>query len=83
MAWLDDETLLFQANDSLDDLQFHGNKALYLLVSKSKFKKLTKVSPTEGVFNSPKPSSEGKIAFLGHPSKDYSYVAFDVYVNDG
>ena len=82
LAWLDDETLVFQANDSLDDLQSPWKQsAIFTLGVNSK--KLSKISPTEGVYNSPKPSSEGKIAFLGHPSKDYSYVAFDVYVKDG
>ena len=46
-------------------------------------KEITKISPKSGVYNSPKPWSDGKIAFLGHPSKDYSYVAFDVYLSDG
>lgn len=82
LAWLDDKTLVFQANDSLDDLQSPWKQsAIFTLEVNSK--KLLKVSPVKGVYTSPKPSSEGRIAFLGHPSKDYSYVAFDIYVNDG
>jgi dipeptidyl aminopeptidase/acylaminoacyl peptidase len=82
LAWLDDKTLVFQANDSLDDLQSPWKQsAIFTLEVNSK--KLIRVSPEKGVYNSPKPSSEGRIAFLGHPSKDYSYVAFDIYVNDG
>ena len=82
LAWLDDETLVFQANDSLDDLQSPWKQSAIFTLGISS-KKLSKISPTEGVYNSPKASSEGKIAFLGHPSKDYSYVAFDVYLKDG
>ena len=82
LAWLDDETLVFQANDSLDDLQSPWKQTAVFTLDVDT-KEITKISPESGVYNSPKPSADGKIAFLGHPSKDYSYVAFDVYLSDG
>ena len=35
-----------------------------------------------GVFTAPKSSENGKIVFLGHPSTDYSSVAFDIYLSE-
>ena len=82
LAWLDDNTLVLQGNDNLDDLQSPWKQTAVFTLDVDT-KEITKISPESGVYNSPKPSADGKIAFLGHPSKDYSYVAFDVYLSDG
>ena len=42
-----------------------------------------RVSPEGGVYSSPMASDDGKkIIYTGHPSKDFSSVAFDVFINE-
>ena len=82
LQWLNNFQLLFSGNDSLDDLQTPWKQSGVFLLN-IKNKKLEKISNKDGVFMTPKASVDGKkIAFIGHPSKDYSSVAHDVYVRD-
>ena len=82
LQWLNNFQLLFSGNDSLDDLQTPWKQSGVFLLN-IKNKKLEKISNKNGVFMTPKASVDGKkIAFIGHPSKDYSSVAHDVYVRD-
>jgi len=80
LSWYDDSTLLFSGNASLNDLQTPWKQSAVFLLDTAT-KELQQISPQGGVFNSPKSSNDGKIAFLGHPSTDYSSVAFDVYLS--
>ena len=82
LQWLNNSQLLFSGNDSLDDLQTPWKQSGVFLLN-IKNKKLEKISNKDGVFMTPKASTDGKkIAFIGHPSKDYSSVAHDVYLRD-
>jgi len=82
LQWLNNFQLLFSGNDSLDDLQTPWKQSGVFLLN-IKNKKLEKISNKDGVFMTPKASTDGKkIAFIGHPSKDYSSVAHDVYLRD-
>jgi dipeptidyl aminopeptidase/acylaminoacyl peptidase len=82
LQWFNDSQLLFSGNDSLNDLQTPWKQSgIFLLDIKNK--KLEKISNKEGVYMTPKASRDGKkIAFIGHPSTDYSSVAHDVYIRD-
>ena len=59
-----------------------GNNCQFLSLD-VKTKKLEKITNPKGVFSTPKASPDGnKIVFTGHPSKNYSSVATDIYVRD-
>jgi dipeptidyl aminopeptidase/acylaminoacyl peptidase len=82
LQWLNDSQLLFTGNDSLNDLETPWKQSSVFLLN-VKNKKLEKISNPKGVFSTPKASADGtKIVFTGHPSKEYSSVANDVYVRD-
>ena len=82
LHWLNNSQILFTGNNSLDDLQTPWKQTSVFLLNIQN-KKLEKISDQKGVFTKPKASIDGnKIAFIGHPSKDYSSVAHDVYVHD-
>ena len=81
LQWLDSQTLLFSGNNSLNDLKTPW-KQTGVFTLNIKNKKLTKISPKEGVFSTPKGSEDGtKIVYLGHPNTEYSSVAFDVWIH--
>ncbi|MDA0344743.1 MAG: S9 family peptidase [Proteobacteria bacterium] len=82
LSWYDESTVLFQGNGSLNDMQTPWKQSSVFLLDINS-KKLEKISPDNGVFTTPKSSENGKIVFLGHPSTNYSSVAFDVYLSDG
>lgn len=82
LQWLNDSQILFTGNDSLDD-SVTPWKQSSLFILNVKDKKVEKISDSKGVFTSPKASPDGtKIVFTGHPSQNYSSVAYDVYVRD-
>ena len=82
LQWVDKKTLLFTGNNSLDDLETSWKQSAVFTLNIEN-KKLSKISPEDGVYLSPKSSKNGdKIAFLGHPSKNYSSVAFDVWLHE-
>ena len=82
LQWLNDSQILFTGNDSLDDLGTPW-KQLSVFILNVKNKKLEKITNPKGVFSTPKASPDGnKIVFTGHPSKNYSSVASDIYVRD-
>ena len=81
LQWLDSQTLLFSGNNTLNDLKTPW-KQTGIFTLNIKNKKLTKISPKEGVFSTPKSSEDGtKIVYLGHPNTEYSSVAFDVWIH--
>ena len=81
LQWLDGQTLLFSGNNTLNDLKTPW-KQTGIFTLNIKNKKLTKISPKEGVFSTPKSSEDGKkIVYLGHPNTEYSSVAFDVWIH--
>ena len=82
LGWYNDTTLLFQANSSLNDLQTAWKQSSVFTMDVNS-KKVKKISPDKGAYTSPKSSGDGKIVFLGHPTTEYSSVAFDVYLHDG
>ena len=82
LGWHNDTTLVFQANSSLNDLQTAWKQSSVFTMDVNS-KKVKKISPDKGVYTSPKSSGDGKIVFLGHPTTEYSSVAFDVYLHDG
>jgi len=80
LQWLDNQTLLFSGNNTLNDLKTPW-KQTGIFTLNIKNKKLKKISPKKGVFSNPKSSDDGeKIVYLGHPNTQYSSVAFDVWV---
>tara|TARA_B100001287_G_scaffold15172_2_gene11443 strand:+ start:1213 stop:3189 length:1977 start_codon:yes stop_codon:yes gene_type:complete len=80
LQWLDNQTLLFSGNNTLNDLKTPW-KQTGIFTLNVKNKRLTKISPKEGVFSTPKSSDDGeKIVYLGHPNTEYSSVAFDVWI---
>ena len=80
LQWLDNQTLLFSGNNTLNDLKTPW-KQTGIFTLNIKNKKLKKISPKKGVFSTPKSSDDGeKIVYLGHPNTQYSSVAFDVWV---
>tara|TARA_B110000503_G_C7162794_1_gene420465 strand:- start:164 stop:2149 length:1986 start_codon:yes stop_codon:yes gene_type:complete len=82
LQWLNDSQVLFTGNDSLNDLETPWKQSSIFLLN-IKDRKLEKISDAKGVFTSPKASPDGeKIVFSGHPSKNYSSVANDIYIRD-
>jgi len=80
LQWIDDDNLLFTGNNTLNDLETPWKQTSILSLNISTTK-LNKISPEEGVYTGAKVSVDKKtIAFLGHDSKDYSSVAFDVFL---
>ncbi len=79
LQWDFDGNLIFTGNNTLNDLETPWKQsAVFTLNTESG--DLKKISP-EGVFSTPKLSLDGKsIAFTGYPSKDFSSVAYDVYL---
>ena len=81
IQWMDNENLLFTGNDELNDLLTPW-KQTAVFVFNTKKSEYRKISPN-GVFSSPRASIDGKkIIFIGHPSRDYSSVAFDVWIHE-
>lgn len=82
LHWQDNETLVFAGNNELNDLlTVWKQTAIFKLNITTK--EFIKVSPEGGVYSSPMASDDGKkIIYTGHPSKEFSSVAFDVVINE-
>ena len=80
LQWIDDDNLLFTGNNTLNDLETPWKQTSILSLNISTTK-LNKISPEEGVYTGAKLSIDKKtIAYLGYGSKDYSSVAFDIFL---
>jgi dipeptidyl aminopeptidase/acylaminoacyl peptidase len=82
LQWLNDNTVLFTGNNSLNDLETPWKQSSVFTLNVNT-KSIQKISPKDGVYTSPKASLDGeKIVFTGHPDKKYSSVAFDIWLHE-
>ena len=82
LQWLNDNTVLFTGNNSLNDLETPRKQSSIFTLNVNT-KSIQKISPEDGVYTSPKASLDGeKIVFTGHPDKKYSSVAFDIWLHE-
>ena len=82
LQWLNDNTVLFTGNNSLNDLETPRKQSSIFTLNVNT-KSIQKISPKDGVYTSPKASLDGeKIVFTGHPDKKYSSVAFDIWLHE-
>ena len=82
LQWLNDNTVLFTGNNSLNDLETPWKQSSVFKLNVHT-KSIQKISPKDGVYTSPKASLDGeKIVFTGHPDKKYSSVAFDIWLHE-
>ena len=82
LQWLNNNTVLFTGNNSLNDLETPWKQSSVFTLNVNT-KSIQKISPENGVYSSPKASLDGeKIVFTGHPDKKYSSVAFDIWLHE-
>lgn len=82
LQWLNNNTVLFTGNNSLNDLETPRKQSSVFTLNVNT-KSIQKISPKDGVYSSPRASLDGeKIVFTGHPDKEYSSVAFDIWLHE-
>jgi dipeptidyl aminopeptidase/acylaminoacyl peptidase len=82
LQWLNNNTVLFTGNNSLNDLETPWKQSSVFTFNVNT-KSIQKISPKDGVYSSPRASLDGeKIVFTGHPDKEYSSVAFDIWLHE-
>ena len=81
LSWMDESRVIFTGNNELNDMRTPWKQTnIFSLDLNSRV--VETISPKNGVYTKPVVSPDSqKIAFLGTESRDYSSVAFDLWIH--